>query len=69
MEDWVDFMKRAATRVGELATDTGLEDWVAMHRHRKLNLATKVARVENGRWSNKVLQRRPVCFQTGSRKA
>ena len=56
-------MKRAATRVGELAIDTGLEDWVAMHRRRKLNFAGEVARVDDGRWANKVLQWRPVSFK------
>ena len=58
MEDWVDFVRRAAHRVDELSAEMGMGDWIDIYRKRKWRFAGKQARAEDGRWSLKVLQRR-----------
>ena len=38
-ENWVDFIRRAAHHVDSLAEDSGMEDWVRMHRRQKWRFA------------------------------
>ena len=56
MEDWVDFVRRAAHRVDNLSNEMRMGDWINIHKARKWRFAGKQARAQDGRWSHKLLQ-------------
>ena len=60
-ETWVDFIKRSAHRVDELASELGMENWVLGHRRRKWRAAGKLVRQTDDRWSRRILDWTPHC--------
>ena len=58
-EEWPDFMKRAAAVITETGREYGLVGWVTTHRRRKWQLAGKLARATDDRWSHHILKWQP----------
>ena len=58
-EDWVEYLRRANRKIEEISTEPELQDWVELQRRRKWQLAGKVARATDNRWSHLVLDWRP----------
>ena len=54
-EPWVDYVRRTAHLVDDLAAKAGVESWVRTSRRRKWRLGGCLARVNDDRWSWKVL--------------
>ena len=52
-------MQRVTHRIDELLDRTCLEDWVVLHRHRKLNFLHRTATTDDNRWSKRVLAWQP----------
>jgi len=67
-EDWVDFIKRATNTSVDLATKSGVGDWVETFWKAKWSLAGRVASATDGRWCNKLLDWRPWHRVTASRR-
>ena len=59
-ETWVEWLKRTTGIVEKQLKAAGLDDWVVSQRKRKWAFAGHVARREDGRWSQKVLQWEPL---------
>ena len=59
LENWVDFVKRAASRVDALAEEMGMESWIATSRRRKWKLAGQLVRKSDDRWSKLLLDWKP----------
>ena len=66
---WVEWLKRTTGIVEKQLKAAGLDDWVVSQRKRKWAFAGHVARREDGRWSQKVLQWEPSdgCRSRGTR--
>ena len=58
----MDFVRRSAHRVDELASAFNMSDWIEDHRRRKWCFAGKQARADDGRWSQKALQWKPIGY-------
>ena len=56
LEDWVEYVRRAARQIETKAEPIGLESWHLTYRRRKWRFAGKVARKMDARWSTKSLQ-------------
>ena len=50
-EEWVEYMRRSASQVEQLASNFELENWVCGSRRRKFRFAGRVARNTDERWS------------------
>ena len=59
LEDWVDYVRRAARQIEAKAESIGLESWHLTYRRRKWRFAGNVARKMDARWSTKSLQWAP----------
>ena len=59
LENWIDFVKRAASRVDVLAEQMGMEGWIATSRRRKWKFAGQLVRKTDDRWSKLLLTWRP----------
>ena len=59
LEDWVDYVRRAANQIETKAESLGSKNWDFMYRMRKWRLAGKVARQTDARWSTKSLHWAP----------
>ena len=55
-EDYVERIKRAKRQSEQAMKANGVTDWVQLQRSRLWKWAGKVARLENGRWSQEVLK-------------
>ena len=58
-EDWIDFVRRSAHSVDALATRLGMENWQCLSRRKKWRFAGRVACLEDGRWTKKILDWTP----------
>ena len=54
-----DYLQRSAHKIDDISCAFGMNDWIAQYRRRKLIFAGKVARQEDNRWSNLVLDWKP----------
>ena len=66
-EPWVDFVQRATHRLEELAAKFKVESWVRTQRRRKWRFAGRLARLSDGRWSQKVLDWEPASVRSRQR--
>ena len=64
---YIDFVQRSAHKVDELAAKLGLESWVQTYRRRKWRFAGRLARLEDGRWSHKILNWQPESHRSRQR--
>ena len=58
-ENWVDYVKRSARKVDTLAEQMEMEGWIATSRRRKWKFAGELARKQDNRWSNLLLNWKP----------
>jgi hypothetical protein len=58
-EEWIHYMKRSAQKIDELSEHHGMHGWINTHRRRKWQLAGRLARASDERWSKLVLEWRP----------
>ena len=66
-EPWVDYVRRTAHLVDDLAAKAGVESWVRTFRRRKWRFAGRLARVNDDRWSWKVLSWVPQSHRSWQR--
>ena len=55
-EDWVDYMQRSASVITKIASNYGVDDWVALYRRKKFAFACRVAGHTDSRWTKAVLE-------------
>ena len=60
-------VQRAAHKVEELAAKFNVESWVRTQRRRKWRFAGRLARLSDGRWSQKVLDWEPASVRSRQR--
>ena len=66
-EDWVDYLRRANSRIQKLSTELGAKEWVETQRCYKWRFAGELARQTDSRWSQLVLDWKPHWGQGRSR--
>ena len=66
-EPWIEFVQRSAHKVDELAAKHNLESWVQTYHRRKWRFAGRLARIEDGRWSRKILDWQPESSRSRQR--
>ena len=59
-ETWVEYVQRATHKVEDVMTRFGSQDWIALHRTKKWRFAGHTARIDDNRWTHRLLRWCPV---------
>ena len=60
LESWPNYISEVTHNAEEIYQQHGGEAWVLMHRKRKWRFAARLASIQDGRWSCRLLSWRPV---------